>query len=187
MRHIIDEVGFVCIESGPVRYDAFSGAPSESSAAEFGTEGITVRAWKPHATLAKLRSSLNSTPFVASTTVESRAGTPSARASLLRRQPTETGKYPARLPDEARTLMAESNPLPRANAVLDAPGQGCATLTPLIRARIREMDSGGILEVRTDDPTAIDNLQAWSRLTGNELVAVSVDDPRNQRFFIRKK
>ena len=83
--------------------------------------------------------------------------------------------------------MAESNPLPRANAVLDALGQGCATLTPLIRARIREMDSEGILEVRTDDPTAIDNLQAWSRLTGNELVAVSVDDPKNQRFFIRKK
>lgn len=83
--------------------------------------------------------------------------------------------------------MAESKPLPRATAVLEAPGQGCATLTPLIRARIREMGSGDILEVRTDDSTARDNLQAWSRLTGNELVAASVEDPRNQRFFIRKR
>jgi TusA-related sulfurtransferase len=76
---------------------------------------------------------------------------------------------------------------PRSDSLLDALGQGCATLTPLIRARIREMESGRVLEVRTDDPTAEDNLQAWSRLTGNELVAVVAEGADTQRFFIRKK
>lgn len=49
MRQILDAVGFVGVEIGPVRYDAFSDAPNESSSAEFGTEGITVRAWKRQA------------------------------------------------------------------------------------------------------------------------------------------
>ncbi|MBI3978319.1 MAG: hypothetical protein HY331_09050 [Chloroflexi bacterium] len=47
MRQIIEEAGFVDVAVGPVRYDAFSGAPSESSAAAFGTEGITILARKP--------------------------------------------------------------------------------------------------------------------------------------------
>ena len=83
--------------------------------------------------------------------------------------------------------MVQGAQLPPADSVLDAPGQGCATLTPLIRARMREMESGRILEVRTDDVTANDNLQAWSRLTGNKLVAVVLDDLSCQRFFIKKK
>lgn len=29
------------------RYDVFSDAPSASSAAEFGTQGVNVLAWKP--------------------------------------------------------------------------------------------------------------------------------------------
>ncbi len=83
--------------------------------------------------------------------------------------------------------MVEDQPMPRPDEVLDATGEGCATLTPLIRARIRTMESGRILEVRTDDPAANDSLQAWIRLTGNELVAIAVDGHEQQRFFIRKK
>lgn len=77
--------------------------------------------------------------------------------------------------------------LPHADAVLDAPREGCATLTPLVRARIRELESGQILDVRTDDPTAHENLQAWCRLTGHTLAAVRDIGVRGKRFLIRKK
>lgn len=68
------------------------------------------------------------------------------------------------------------------DALLDAPGESCATLTPLVRARMRELTSGQVLELRTDDPAAPASLAAWCRLTGNELVA-----SRGQRFYLRKK
>jgi len=80
-----------------------------------------------------------------------------------------------------------SSSLPRADAVLEAPGEGCATLTPLIRAHIRELESGQILAVRTDDPTAHENLQSWCRLTGHALVAVDASGAHGDRFLIRKK
>jgi TusA-related sulfurtransferase len=87
----------------------------------------------------------------------------------------------------AGSTAETSAPLPRADAVLDAPGEGCATLTPLIRARIRELESGQILEVHTDDPTAHESLQAWCRLTGHTLVAVGAGSEQGQRFLIRKE
>jgi TusA-related sulfurtransferase len=94
---------------------------------------------------------------------------------------------PDHMAGEGGAPMATDKHLPRPDSVLDAPGQGCATLTPLIRARIRDLESGRILEVRTDDPSALDSLQAWSRLTGNELVAVVDDGAEIRRFFIRRK
>src|SRR5262245_2192088 len=80
-----------------------------------------------------------------------------------------------------------SAPLPHANAVLDAVGEGCATLTPLIRSRIKELESGQVLDVRTDDPTAHESLLAWCSLTGHTLAAVGTDNAQGQRFLIRKK
>ena len=82
--------------------------------------------------------------------------------------------------------MAETN-VPAADAVLDAPGSSCATLTPLIRARIRELASGQVLEVRSDDPAAREGVPAWSRLTGNPLEAVVEDDADRTRFYLRRK
>jgi TusA-related sulfurtransferase len=77
--------------------------------------------------------------------------------------------------------------VPAADAVLDAPGAACANLTPLIRARIRELESGQVLEVRADDRAAREGVPAWSRLTGNPLVAVVEDDAERTRFYLRKK
>ena len=75
--------------------------------------------------------------------------------------------------------------LPRPDSVLEAFGEGCATLTPRIRARMRQLDSGQVLEVVSDDPAARDGVPAWSRLTGNPLLAT--DDGDRLRFLIRKK
>ena len=83
---------------------------------------------------------------------------------------------------------SERAPLPQSDAVLDAPGEGCATLTPLIRNHIRGLQSGQILEVRSDDPAARDGVPAWSRLTGHELLAVDSDATGGSlRFFLRRK
>ena len=72
--------------------------------------------------------------------------------------------------------MTEQPAVPPTAAVLNADGATCATLTPLIRARMRELESGSVLEVRTDDPAAREGVSAWSRLTGNELLATVEDD-----------
>lgn len=74
----------------------------------------------------------------------------------------------------------------RADALFDALGQGCATLTPLLRLRLRELQSGQVLEVRSDDPSAPEAMAAWCRLTGNTLVA-ALGDAECRRFFIRRK
>jgi tRNA 2-thiouridine synthesizing protein A len=83
--------------------------------------------------------------------------------------------------------MDQNSTIPNPDAVLDADGASCATLTPLVKAKIRELLSGNILEVRADDPAAREGMPAWSRLTGNELLAVVVEDPDRTRFYLRKK
>jgi TusA-related sulfurtransferase len=83
--------------------------------------------------------------------------------------------------------MSDRDPLPAADAVLDAPGTACATLTPLIRTKMRELASGQILAVHSDDPSAREGVPAWSRLTGNPLLATVEEDAERTRFYIRKK
>jgi tRNA 2-thiouridine synthesizing protein A len=73
-----------------------------------------------------------------------------------------------------------------ADATVDLGETGCGDLTPLIRGRIRELQSGQVLEVISEEPAAREGIPAWSRLTGNELVATFAESGRT-RFFIRKK
>lgn len=47
MAEIIWNAGFERITFSSERYDTFSDAPSASSAAEFGTQGVNILAWKP--------------------------------------------------------------------------------------------------------------------------------------------
>ncbi|MEX2236783.1 MAG: sulfurtransferase TusA family protein [Dehalococcoidia bacterium] len=82
--------------------------------------------------------------------------------------------------------MAE-NELPGADSLLDAPGLACANLTPRIKEAIRDLDSGQVLEVRSDDPAAREGVPAWSRLTGNTLLAVQEDGEEHTRFYLEKK
>jgi tRNA 2-thiouridine synthesizing protein A len=77
--------------------------------------------------------------------------------------------------------------IPESQAVLDAPGASCAYLTPLIKERLALLASGEVLEVQADDPAAREGVPAWSRLTGNELVASVEGRAGRTRFFLRKK
>ncbi len=51
----------------------------------------------------------------------------------------------------------------------------CALLTPAIKSKLRELDSGQVLEVRVSDSAAREDIAAWCRLSGNELLAM-LDD-----------
>ncbi len=66
-------------------------------------------------------------------------------------------------------------------------GSTCAVLTPAIRAKLREMHSGQVLEVRVNDPSARNDVEAWSRLSGNVLLKIIDDGGLDLRFFIQKK
>ena len=66
-------------------------------------------------------------------------------------------------------------------------GTTCALLTPAIKARLREMSSGQVLEVRVNDSTAREDVAAWCRLSGNELLAMMDEGPEGLRFFLKKK
>jgi TusA-related sulfurtransferase len=69
----------------------------------------------------------------------------------------------------------------------DGAGTVCALLTPAIKAKLRELDSGQVLEVRVDDPTAGDDILSWSRLSGNAVLAMFADQPGRLRVYLQKK
>ena len=82
-------------------------------------------------------------------------------------------------------------PVPDALLEFDTsdPSRGftCANLTPAIKARLKELESGQVLEVRVDDPAARLDVPAWSRMSGNELIAMLEEDAERTRFYLRKK
>ena len=83
--------------------------------------------------------------------------------------------------------------VPTAQALLtmkaesESSGSTCALLTPAIRAKLKELDSGQVLEVRVNDSTAREDIAAWCRLSGNELLAMVDEGSKGLRFFLKKK
>jgi tRNA 2-thiouridine synthesizing protein A len=90
-------------------------------------------------------------------------------------------------PNESEKPMMDASSAPMADVRMDLVGQDCATLTPIIAARMRQLPSGQVLEVISDDPTARSGLASWSRLTGNPLVAMVEDGPERTRYYLRRK
>lgn len=109
-----------------------------------------------------------------------------------------SGFQPAPIPDHAtggNSVQESPRPasvLPSADQSLvmgDEEGQGasCAILTPAIKAKLREMDSGQVLRVQVHDPSARGDVEAWSRLSGNELLKTVEHEDGRLSFFLRKK
>ena len=98
-----------------------------------------------------------------------------------------------KMPPLPETPDANSAALPHADGLLEMvdtdqrSGATCALLTPAIKARLREMTPGQVLEVRVNDPTARLDVEAWSQLSGNPLLAITEEPPHMLRFFVRKK
>jgi tRNA 2-thiouridine synthesizing protein A len=74
---------------------------------------------------------------------------------------------------------------PIADAILDAPGLACISLTPLVKTTIRDMVIGAVLEVRTDDPAAREGIPSWCRLTRNTLLDSVEHDAIRTTFSIQ--
>ncbi len=70
---------------------------------------------------------------------------------------------------------------------LDAAGEACGTVTPLIRQALSHVGPGQVLEVLTHDAAAREGVPAWCRLTGHELIDTRVEDAQRTRFRIRRR
>lgn len=70
---------------------------------------------------------------------------------------------------------------------VDATGKYCADLTPVIKAAMRELESGQTLAVVTDEPSAATAIEAWSRLTGNALIETIEDGAARTVFVLKAK
>lgn len=68
----------------------------------------------------------------------------------------------------------------------EAEGSTCSLLTPAMKAKLREMQPGQVLEVRVNDPAAQEDIASWVRLTGHTLIAVT-ETSRAFHFYVRKK
>ena|SRR5579884_1139696 len=72
------------------------------------------------------------------------------------------------------------------SAVCDGGDQGCGGgLLLLMVQAIKRLESGSVLEVRSTDPGVREDLPAWCRMTGHELLAEQEGEQRN-RYFLRK-
>jgi tRNA 2-thiouridine synthesizing protein A len=58
---------------------------------------------------------------------------------------------------------------------VDARGLSCPMPIVKTAQAIKTVASGGLIEVLATDPGSVKDFAAWSRTTGNELVAQSVD------------
>lgn len=75
---------------------------------------------------------------------------------------------------------------PAVHEFLDAAGEACGTVTPLIRQALSALQPQQVLEVLTHDPATRAGVPAWCRLTGHELVETRIEDGPRTRFWIRK-
>ncbi len=73
-----------------------------------------------------------------------------------------------------------------AHELLDAVGEACGTVTPLIQQTLSALQPGQVLEVLTHDPATRAGVPAWCRLTGHALVLTRVEEGPCTRFWIRK-
>ena len=87
----------------------------------------------------------------------------------------------------------DTTELPMPDAVLEVSTKDpdaslmCASLTPLIKSKLRELEGGQVLEVHVDDVTARLDIPAWCRLSGHTLLRVVEEDAERTRFYLRKK
>ena len=102
-------------------------------------------------------------------------------------QPVEQGDGASLTPRKAGEQQTDRFPLLEIFTGAAGSESTCAVLTPAIKMKLRAIESGQMLEVRVDDPSARGDIEAWCRLSGNELVKVSEGEGQVLSFFVKKK
>lgn len=74
-----------------------------------------------------------------------------------------------------------TNSTPEADVVVDGGPLGCGELLVLLHSEMLNLQSGQVMEAVTYDPGAREDLPAWCRLLGHELI-----EGCEGHFFIRK-
>ncbi len=78
--------------------------------------------------------------------------------------------------------------IPSPDAVCDGGDLDCGSgLLLIIRDAMQRVPSGGILEVRSREIGVKEDLPAWCRLVGHEMVATTAGEERCTRYFVRKQ
>lgn len=72
--------------------------------------------------------------------------------------------------------------------VLDGGALDCGSgLVLLIRERMQAVPAGGVLEMRSSEPTVHDDLPAWCRMVGHEFLGeLPGHGERQRRYFVRR-
>jgi len=82
--------------------------------------------------------------------------------------------------------MSEFEP-PDADRVFDGGDMDCGSgLILLLRQHLLETPEGGVLEMRSSEPTVGDELPPWCRMVGHEYVGTVPDQPGHWRHFLRR-
>ena len=83
------------------------------------------------------------------------------------------------------TPIAQANDPYAATVSFDAMGESCVELLLPMAKMVRALQTNQILKVVTDDPGAREDLGAWCRMTGNELLE-RVKSVGYDSYFIRR-
>lgn len=84
-------------------------------------------------------------------------------------------------------MNTDDTPLPAADREVDARGLNCPL--PILKAKkaLADMDSGQVLKVRATDPGSLSDFQAFSRQTGNALLAQQTLDDGEMVHLLRRR
>ncbi|HUR29229.1 MAG TPA: sulfurtransferase TusA family protein, partial [Planctomycetota bacterium] len=82
-------------------------------------------------------------------------------------------------------MAAASNP--RADAVCEGGDLDCGSgLLLIIREAFEPLAPGGVLEIRSSEISVKEDLPAWCRMVGHELLAVAPSATRSISYFVKK-
>jgi TusA-related sulfurtransferase len=84
-------------------------------------------------------------------------------------------------------MNPDENTLPAADREVDARGMNCPL--PILKAKkaLADMDSGQVLKVRATDAGSLRDFQAFSRQTGNALLAQQTLDDGEMVHLLRRR
>ena len=73
----------------------------------------------------------------------------------------------------------------KADTTLDCIGLYCPLPIAQAAKKLRELEAGQVLEVLADDEGIKEDMPAWCRLTGNELLGIE-EGPEGYKAYVRK-